>query len=294
MVVVGHTFESFYWPENAFDRPYRILNYPYFRLILHGGFLAVTIFFIMSGYVCSIKPLKLMRSGKGDEARKVIVSSAFRRIIRLGAPSITATAISWLMDRFGAFNLAQTLPGHVWLRVFSPPEDVTFTASLRPLLFSFLRTWYYDGRPFTTSRNIYEGIQWTMAVELHGSFIIYLALAVTSTFTPFYRIASFFALIAYSAYCDDDVLANVPFYIGAILADLSLVLSSNQSPPSGPWGKGLGGLLRKHWPIILAVFSLFIGSYPPDSPELSSWSRCLRDIGSRIFPEECCAPNLIR
>ena len=49
------------------------------RLTLQGGFLAVAIFFVISGYVCAMKPLKLSRARKPDEARKAIASAAAAR-----------------------------------------------------------------------------------------------------------------------------------------------------------------------------------------------------------------------
>jgi hypothetical protein len=106
--------------------------------VFQGGYLSVAIFFIMSGYVCSIKPLKLSRAGKADEVRKVIGSSIFRRILRLGFPAMAATTISWTLDRLGAFNLARSLPGFCWLNFFSPPEFPDFFSALRELFRSFV------------------------------------------------------------------------------------------------------------------------------------------------------------
>ena len=93
----------------------------------------------MSGYVCSLKPLKLARQGNTEAARAVIASSAFRRIIRLGMPAIFATTISWFLDQFGAFNTARSLPWNCWFHFFSPPEVPSFWAGLRELFRSFVR-----------------------------------------------------------------------------------------------------------------------------------------------------------
>jgi peptidoglycan/LPS O-acetylase OafA/YrhL len=122
--VVAHTFEAFGRARNSFDgRPY-FLQIPIFRLLLDGGYLAVSIFFVMSGYVCSIKPLKLARAGKAAEARQVIASSAFRRTIRLGIPASFATLCSWLLCQSGGYNVALSLPPHYWLNYMSPrPSD---------------------------------------------------------------------------------------------------------------------------------------------------------------------------
>jgi peptidoglycan/LPS O-acetylase OafA/YrhL len=127
-VLTAHGFQAFGMPETSFDVPFPFAL-PFFRLLLHGGFMAVAIFFIMSGYVCSIKPLKLSRDGKPEEARKNIASSAFRRVIRLGIPAGLATTISWLFTQLGAFNMAHSLPEWSWLYFQSPwPSPDWFSA----------------------------------------------------------------------------------------------------------------------------------------------------------------------
>jgi peptidoglycan/LPS O-acetylase OafA/YrhL len=135
-VVIAHGLDAFYWPDDSFDRPYYFLTLPILRLSFQGGFLAVTIFFVISGYVCAMKPLKLSRARKPDEARKAIASAAFRRILRLGAPATLATCISWTMDRFGAFHLAKSFPDSLWINRFSPPEYPNFSAALTGLFHS--------------------------------------------------------------------------------------------------------------------------------------------------------------
>lgn len=92
----------------------------------------MAIFFIMSGYVCAIKPLRLARAGKPEEARKVIASSAFRRLIRLGMPATIATVISWFLCQIGAFNLARSQEGS-WLSYTTPPVSPDVFSSLTEL-----------------------------------------------------------------------------------------------------------------------------------------------------------------
>jgi peptidoglycan/LPS O-acetylase OafA/YrhL len=137
-VVITHGFNGFYVADNSFDRPYYFLTYPIIRLILQGGYFAVAIFFVMSGYVCSIKPLKLARAGNAEASRKVITSSAFRRLLRLGAPAIVATTMSWFLDRLGAFCTARSLPGYCWFSFFTSEEVPSFWESVRLLFRSFV------------------------------------------------------------------------------------------------------------------------------------------------------------
>lgn len=251
--------------------------------------MSVAIFFILSGYVCSIKPLKLARAGKAEEARKNIASSAFRRVFRLGGPSIFVTTVSWLFDRFGAFDVALSLPPRCWLYVFSP-LSMDFASSVRALFRSFVTTWNYDGPPFLGVRNAYEGIQWTMAHELRGSMMIYLALTVTASFTPINRCLVLFGLIAYATWVDIDVLGLVPFYTGALLADMSIVLNSNCSAISSFGNLFCTGrlrLIKTYWPIALSIVALYFASYPPSDHEFATWSENLHQFGLTIFPDSC-------
>jgi peptidoglycan/LPS O-acetylase OafA/YrhL len=105
IVVVAHGYEAFGWPEHSFDRPY-IFQIPFIRLILDGGYLAVCIFFLLSGYLCAMKPLRLLRAGKPDEARRAIASGALRRLVRLGIPATLATTFSWFLTQIGAFTVS--------------------------------------------------------------------------------------------------------------------------------------------------------------------------------------------
>ena len=130
---MAHGFESFAIPKSSFDaRPY-IFGLPIFKLVFEGGYLAVPVFFIMSGYVCSMKPLKLSRAGKPDEARRVIASSAFRRIIRLFIPASIATIISWFLANTGGFNLAMSQPGNCWLNFHSGRPSETWPEAFKSL-----------------------------------------------------------------------------------------------------------------------------------------------------------------
>jgi peptidoglycan/LPS O-acetylase OafA/YrhL len=124
--------------------------------------------------------------------------------------------------------------------------------------------------------------------------VVYLTLLVTAAFTPFKRCITLLAVTAYCIYCDIDVLLNLPFFAGALLADLSLVVGDNShtsalTPNIKTYRPGhlLRSCLRTYWPICLAIVGLFIGSYPPGSPELSAWSWFLYQSGNPFLPSYC-------
>jgi len=117
-------------------RPY-LFQLPILRLLIEGGYMSVCIFFIMSGYVCSIKPLKLAATVGPDETRKSIASSVVRRLLRLAGPASIATFISATLSYLGAFNLARSLPGG-WFTGHSSGPVPGFFPHLRLLFLSLV------------------------------------------------------------------------------------------------------------------------------------------------------------
>jgi hypothetical protein len=127
-------------------------------------------------------------------------------------------------------------------------------------------------------------IQWTLAIELRGSLLVYFTLVITAAFTAFFRRAVFGVLLAYSIYCG-DLLGESPFYIGALLADLSIVLSSNKGP-TAPVSQRRARW-QKYWPIGLAILALYLSSYPTNNPQLAGWSRSLMSLGYAVLHPQC-------
>jgi len=125
-----------------------------------------------------------------------------------------------------------------------------------------------------------------MALEVHGSMMVYLALIVTASFTPLYRRLVFVILISYAIYFG-DLMGEIPFYIGTLLADLSLYLNSHRSAEPQV-SRFLS--VRNCWPMAVAFFGLFLASYPPNSPELAGWSMFMYQVGTHIFNSYCKYP----
>ena len=98
-------------------------------------------FFVMSGYLCAIKPLQLIRAGNPDEARTLIARKAFRRYLCLGIPATVATFISWFMTQIGAFKLSTSLPGYIWLHFHSGYASATWGAAFRELRHAIVQSY---------------------------------------------------------------------------------------------------------------------------------------------------------
>ena len=117
-----------------------------------------------------------------------------------------------------------------------------------------------------------------------------MALVVTVAFTPFYRVATLVFVTAFFAYCG-DLLAEIPFFTGALLADMSLLIKDDTFPLLPLSLDTRSPTIRKYWPIAVGLFGLVIGSYPPNSPELSQWSIFLTKVGYTFFHPHCTAPH---
>jgi hypothetical protein len=112
----------------------------------------------------------------------------------------------------------------------------------------------------------------------------YLVLIITANFTPYWRRAVLLFLMTWSIYWG-DLLAEIPFYIGALLADMSIVLSQQGNPVSTSSSRF--DRWQKSWPLAIGFLGLFICSYPPNWAELSTWSHFMMRLAARIFHQHC-------
>lgn len=95
----------------------------------------MALFFLLSGYVCSIKPLRLARAGKYEEAWSCIASSAFRRMVRLFIPATLATFVAFVFAQCGAFELAHGIDmEYNWLQSCSALPTEGVWASIKRLI----------------------------------------------------------------------------------------------------------------------------------------------------------------
>ena len=135
-IVTGHCIEcikpNYLSPADDNDVVPHILQLPFLQLCVVGP-CWVSIFFLLSGYMCTIKLLRLLRDVKPDEARRVVASSAFRRTPRLMIPASAITIFSWILTQVGAFAVAQKAESD-WIKRTTPPRVSGFIASVASLV----------------------------------------------------------------------------------------------------------------------------------------------------------------
>src|SRR5450432_2074326 len=91
--------------ENAFgyNGHYYFACLPAVRTFFTGGHFAVSVFFVISGYVLSAKPLMLIHAGEHIKLADNLASALFRRWLRLFIPVICTTFL--YMTSWHAFGL---------------------------------------------------------------------------------------------------------------------------------------------------------------------------------------------
>ena len=102
----------YYGVDTTEARSSSVIQLPFIRVIISGRPM-VHVFFVISGFVLSKKPLKLARAGKYSDLNTTLSSSIFRRGLRLFPPAAVSTFIGLLLIRAGWHN-QQPIDGGFW------------------------------------------------------------------------------------------------------------------------------------------------------------------------------------
>lgn len=206
IVVIGHYLLAFY-PEfirASFD-PYQIAD-PILKIITYSPFrffwsaeLSVYIFFVLSSYVLSYKFFKY-------KDKLILISSAVRRYVRLTIPILFSVFISWIIMVLHLYNNKEVgeLTGSIFLK-----SGWEFT----PNFFSMVKQGLWDVYFNFDNKTSYNGVLWTMKIELLGSFMIFFIMYFFGTWSKRY--------ILYGILVISLLGSNyVSFVYGLIISDL--------------------------------------------------------------------------
>ncbi|KUJ23701.1 uncharacterized protein LY89DRAFT_950 [Mollisia scopiformis] len=274
--------------NHHFVQTYYIFQLPIIRL-LYNGQAAVTIFFVLSGYVLSYKPLKLIHSRDFEKLQGALGSAIFRRWFRLFLPVAALWILNIFLVQFGVFS---------WFDKFhseNPSMPPGIVESYLPAGESFWGTVYnayrsyFDfarGTLFTWTKNgilpDVDGHTWTLHVEFRSSCILFLFLHGCSKMRANIRLVFFMFSSAFCLYWDEWAIAT--FLAGSSIAELDLRMRRRQAAsPSDGEGNNYESLTlpipipralsrfrslfrhsnsQKVW-AVLFIFALLILSYPP-------------------------------
>ncbi|CAM1507722.1 Fc.00g045700.m01.CDS01 [Cosmosporella sp. VM-42] len=237
--------------ENGFgyEGKHHMVSFPVIRNFFSGGHYAVSTFFIISGYVLSIKPLKLVQAGEFVKLGDNLASALFRRWLRLFVPLVATMLLyvtAWHL--FGIWVHGVTQQQTWW------DEICAFYIEFKN--FSFI--YKQGGNPWFS----YSFHLWSIPVEFKGSIVIYTSLMAFSRCSRTARLWCEMALIYYFMYITDGWYCSM-FIAGMLLCDLDLLAKKGDLPRFLAQLEPAKEFIYYH----LLVFSLFLGGVPCESRE---------------------------
>lgn len=203
--------------ENAFghDGQRHFTTLPGVRIFFSGGHFAVSIFFVISGYVLSHKPLQYIHADQHIKLAENLASALFRRWIRLFTPVACVT--------FCYMTL--------W-HLFSIGTEVEPESSYGAELWK----WYKEFKNFSF---VFRGIEkpgltssyhvWSIPIEFRGSIVIYTSLLSFSTMMHRTRLWCSMGLIFYFLFIVDGWYCAM-FVMGMLQCDLHHLAANDKLP----------------------------------------------------------------
>ncbi|KAH6609238.1 hard surface induced 3 sterol glycosyl transferase [Trichoderma cornu-damae] len=240
--------------ENGFgyDGRYHMAAFPFIRNFFTGGHYAVSTFFVISGYVLSLKPLGLVQAGELAKLGDNLASAAFRRWPRLYLPLIAvvfAYATSWHV--FGMWingaDKAASWRDEAW----------SLYAEFKNFSFVFKE----GGVPWLS----YHFHLWSIPAEFRGSMVVYASQLALSRCSRAARLWCETALVAYFMFVTDGWYCAM-FCTGMLLCDLDLLAKRGELPLFLARLEPAKDFLYHH----LFVLSLFLGGVPSHNTDVEN------------------------
>jgi peptidoglycan/LPS O-acetylase OafA/YrhL len=208
-----------------------ILQLPIIRLFYSGPPM-VCLFFVISGYALSLKPLKLMRSRQWDALSNTMTSSIFRRGIRLFLPTTISTFLVVVFLRMGFYETTRAFAkDKTFIRnvVEHHPERLSsFAAQFKDWVwkvYEFVHVWGWESFGGSTSYDVHL---WTIPVEFRCSMVLFLTLTGLARLRPWIRLTSLF-FISWFTYRNAR-WEMLLFLSGMFLAELDLIRLASRRP----------------------------------------------------------------
>ena len=234
--------------ENAFgfEGKHYFAALPFVRHFFTGGHFAVSIFFVVSGYVLSFKSLSLIQKGQHQSAMDSVGSALFRRWLRLYMPVIAVSLICLVVRHYPGIYVAygekkETFREDLW----------TYYTTFKNYSFVFLTGNLYE---FPL---MYHPHSWSIPVEFKGSIIVYTTLSALSRCTRNSRLMIETGLIYYFLYIVDGWYGAL-FMAGMLLCDLELLASNDKLPRMFSVLENFKELIFSH----VFIVAMYLGGVP--------------------------------
>lgn len=249
---------------------FNIMRLPFLRLI-YAGSPAVSIFFIISGYALSYRPMKHIRNRNFKEFASGLSSMAFRRGIRLYLPIVASTAMCVVLVRMGVYEWTRPITlDHTYLR-----NIIENHANIFPSAYEQWRKWavmILDGFDLFSWQGFdgyryYDLHLWTIPTEFRCSFYLFAVMITTARLQTKFRFLTV-AVVMYFTYTRSrwDFLL---FLFGMVLVEWDHIRgahTSHSSSPTLPLGEkeaeeSASTPMAIFWQG-LAVFGMYLMSHP--------------------------------
>ncbi|KAF1972892.1 acyltransferas-like protein [Bimuria novae-zelandiae CBS 107.79] len=234
--------------ENAFgyEGKHYFATLPFVRHFFSGGHFAVAIFFVISGYVLSVKPLGLIHKGQRQNAADNIGSALFRRWLRLYIPVIAVSFICLVIRHYPGIYVAfgetkESFREDLW----------TYYTTFKNYSFVFLTGELYE---FPL---LYHPHAWSIPIEFKGSIIIYTTVSALSKCTRNARLLIEILLTYYFLYVVDGWYGAL-FMYGCLLCDLELLALNGKLPHMFSLLENFKELIFFH----LFIAGMYLGGVP--------------------------------
>ncbi|KAJ9247541.1 putative acyltransferase [Paecilomyces variotii] len=267
--------------------------------MLISGHVMVAIFFVISGYVITQKPLRTIRSKSWERSLVVLSSSTFRRALRLYIPSLTGIFLVFVAVRLGCYNYSHHVlkSGTTILGTNEqhPPVMRTFRAQFWDWYYTVIRL--MDPFNWGLYYNNYNPHLWTIPVEFRSSLVLFTTMLATSRLRTRVRIFLVVFLIWFCTRVDrwDVVL----FLCGMLMSEIDIItgLWDGPSLDEKPRSRGvLSDFMRQYgrsfW-IAMFVLGLYIGSSPNQGVKWTPGYGWLARLTPRTYNEPHRFPQTI-
>ncbi|KYK60362.1 acyltransferase [Drechmeria coniospora] len=271
---------------------YHPLKLPFLRLWYQGP-VAVCVFFVISGYALSYRPLKLARSGAFTDFSTTVSSLVFRRGIRLYLPTAISTFMIIGLLRIGAYEWTRDFANdRAYMKIVVEPHPIRMEsawAQYRDWLIHMYRFLHVFGWELQGGRTEYDVHLWTIPVEFRCSLYLFLVLIGTARLRTKVRFLVVGAVMWFTYRHSRWELFL--FYAGMVLAEWDHIRGAHTGSltlPQDEKSREDSGrpLLKRVLCILVSIGGLYLMCQPDFRGEITPGWRYLTSIIPEWWQEE--------
>ncbi|KAF7560147.1 hypothetical protein G7046_g3999 [Stylonectria norvegica] len=272
IVYIFHNIHQCYnvnvsWGANG--EYYDIMRLPVIR-VLTVGTPSVSIFFVISGYALSYRPLQFIRSQNKEGLATTLSSLAFRRVFRLFGPVAVSTFMVACLLQLGAFEPTREFTeNRTYLRVYTEKHIVPMLSAWDQFkdwayhVYTLVYVFGWDHRGSGINDG-YDAHLWTIPNEYRCSLYLFLILIATARLKTLWRYSTLFvaAVVSYT----NSRWDFLTFLAGMAIAEWDHIRGSHAPPSDSLTGnietsRSLRRIQTIAW-FFASFFGLYLMSFP--------------------------------